>query len=354
MVASKKLNVAVIGCGVIAPTHIQSYQMIPGVKVKWLCDLVPAKAKALAEKYGVDYVSTDCEEVFSDPDLDAVSICTDHADHSATVIAALKAGKHVLCEKALSSTFDGLTKMLAAGKRHPELVFGGVFQHRFDGIYPYLRGLIADGAFGTMLTANLQVACLRTDAYYNADKWRGTWAKEGGSVLINQCIHFIDLLGWMMGGVDSVSASYSNIAHKKSIETEDTASASVVFKSGALGSVSATSASNLEWDTAFTLFGTEGAMDIHSGTVTRIAFKDAKLQKSIEKAVSKIKDSAHKTAGKAYYGPSHPALILDFVKAVREGRQSFIPAREAAHAVDFVLSIYKSHDDGKRIKLKVR
>ncbi len=353
MAAAKKLNVAVIGCGVIAPTHIESYQMIPGVKVKWLCDLVPAKAKKLAEKYGVDYVSTDLKEVLLDPELDAVSICTDHADHAPSVIAALKAGKHVLCEKALSSSFEGLAKMLAEGKKHPKQVFGGVFQHRFDGVYPYLRKLIADGAFGKMLTANLQVACLRTDAYYKADKWRGTWAQEGGSVLINQAIHFVDLLGWMMGGVESVSASYANLGHKKTIETEDTATASLIFKSGALGSISATSASHIEWESTFTLFGTEGSVDVRTGVVTRIAFKDAKLQKAVEKAISKIKDADHK-AGKAYYGPSHPALILDFVKAVRGEKPYFIPACEAAPAVDLVLSIYKSHDEGKRVKLKAR
>jgi len=352
MASTKTLNVAIVGCGVIAPTHIDSFKLIPGVKIKWLCDLVPAKAKALGEKYDVEYLTTDYRELLADPELDIVSICTDHGSHAKIAVAALKAGKHVLCEKALSSSLDGLKKMLAEGRKHPELVFGGVFQHRFDGIYPYLKKLIASGAFGSMLISNLHVQCLRPDSYYKADAWRGTWAHEGGAVLINQAIHFIDLLAWINDGVDSVSASYANLAHKKTIETEDTATASIAFKSGALGSISATCASHIEWDSAFNFVGTEGTISLHNGAPTRISFKDAKLQKRVEAEIAKIKDAAHAAGGKAYYGPSHPALILDFVKAIRGKRKYSIPAEEAARTVELVLSIYKSHDEGRRIKLK--
>jgi len=351
MASAKKLNVAVIGCGVIAPTHIESYQMLKGVKVSWLCDLVPEKAEKLAAKYGIERTSTDYKKVFSDPDLDCVSVCTDHASHTPIVIAALKAGKHVLCEKALASSFEGLAKQLSEGKRHPSLVYGGVFQHRFDGVYPYVKHLIEDGAFGQILTANLHIECLRTDEYYNADKWRGTWAEEGGSVLINQGIHFVDTISWLMGGVESLTGTYANLTHKGVIETEDTATASLRFKSGALGTIAATSSSHLGWETTLTFYGTDGTITIRTGKPLRVVCKNLRLGGKIEKDLKKIEETPSKL-GKAYYGPSHPALIADFVKAARGEKAYFIPAAEAAEAVKIVLSIYESHKTGKVVKIK--
>ncbi len=351
MASKKKLNVAVIGCGVIAPTHIESYQMLKGVKVSWLCDLEAEKAAKLATKYGVERTSTKYEEVFSDPSLDCVSVCTDHASHTPIVLAALKAGKHVLCEKALASSFDNLSKMLAAGKKHSDLVFGGVFQHRFDGVYPYVKHLIEDGALGQILTANVHIECLRTDAYYKADKWRGTWEEEGGSVLINQGIHFIDTISWLMGGVESLSGTYANLTHKGVIETEDTATASLRFKSGALGTIAATSSSHLGWETTLTFYGTDGTISIRTGKPLRVLCKNLRLGGKIEKDLKKIEETPSKL-GKAYYGPSHPALIADFVKASRGEKPYFIPAEEAAEAVKIVLSIYESHKLGRAIKIK--
>jgi predicted dehydrogenase len=109
----------------------------------------------------------------------------------------------------------------------------------------------------------------------------------------------------------------------------------------------------VEWESSFSFCGTEGTLELRNGAVSAIAFKDVKLQKRIERELAKIKDADHKM-GKSYYGPSHPALVLDFVKAARGQGEYFIPARAAAHAVDLVLSVYKSHDEGRRVKLKLR
>ena len=174
MSAVKQIKVGIIGCGVIAPCHIGSYLKLPEVRVVHLCDKVPAKAEKLAKEYGIGKVSQDYKELLADPEVDAVSICTDHASHSQIAVDALNAGKHVICEKSLASSKEKLDAMLEAARRHPGLVFSGVFQHRFDLGYNYVRKIIADGVFGRMLTANLNVLCLRTNEYYNADAWRGT------------------------------------------------------------------------------------------------------------------------------------------------------------------------------------
>lgn len=351
MASTKKVNVAVIGCGVIAPSHIESYSKLPGVKVTALCDKVIKKAESLASKYSIPHVEKDYLKILSDPEIHAVSICTDHASHSKIAVDALNAGKHVLCEKALTSDRKKLAAMINAGKKHPELVFGGVFQHRFDKVHQYVRELVGSGVFGRMLNANVNVECLRTNDYYKADKWRGTWAEEGGSVLINQAIHFLDMLAWIMGGVESVSASYANLAHKGVIETEDTASASVIFKDGTIGTISATCASHIAWEPTLSFYGTKGSLEVRDGKLLRACFIDKKIENKITKDLLRIKEAMNISSAKSYYGSGHPAQIADFIKAVRGEKKIFIPATSAAHTADLVFSIYESHRTGKRVRL---
>ena len=352
MSGEKQIGVGIIGCGVIAPCHIGSYLKLPGVKVVHLCDKVPAKAQKLAAEHGIAKVSQDYHELLADPEVDAVSICTDHASHSQIAVDALNAGKHVICEKSLASTKEKLDAMLEAARKHPELVFSGVFQHRFDFGYNYVRGIIAEGVFGTMLTANLNVLCLRTNEYYNADAWRGTWAEEGGAVLINQSIHFIDMIAWLMGGVDSVSACYANRNHQGVIECEDTAAAAVVYKNGALGTIAATSASPIAWEPTMSFNGTAGSMDVRNGELLRVDFKDKALEEKIRTGFRNIKEEGESLIkSKSYYGAGHPQQMNNFIQAIRGKAELKVPVTSAAHAPDIVLSIYESFNTGKRVKI---
>lgn len=349
---SDTINCAIIGCGVIATSHAAGYSRIPGVRLRWACDLVAEKARKLSEQYGIERTTCDYREVLADPDTHAVSVCTDHGSHAEIAVAALDAGKHVLCEKALAATTEGLDAMMAAGDRHPELVFGGVFQHRFDRVYQYVKRLIEDGALGTLLTVSCKVLCRRTDAYYLADQWRGTWDREGGSVMINQAIHFVDLLQWMTGGVASLSAAYANLTHSDTIETEDTAIAVLKLRNGALGSILATSSSHLEWDPSFYIYGSHGSLELRNGRPLRVAFSDDELAGRVAAELASLTDPARNEAGKDYYGPSHPTQIADFIGAIRERRPPYITARDARTAVDIVLAIYQSHRAGRWIELK--
>ena len=352
MSAEKQIKVGIIGCGVIAPCHIGSYLKLPGVRIVHLCDKVSGRAEKLAAEYGVAKVSQDYRDLLADPEVDALSICTDHASHSQIAVDALNAGKHVICEKSLASSKEKLDAMLDGARRHPELVFSGVFQHRFDLGYNYVRKIIAEGVFGTMLTANLNVLCLRTNEYYKADAWRGTWAEEGGAVLINQSIHFIDMIAWLMGGVDSVAACYSNRNHQGVIECEDTAAAAVVYKNGALGTISATSASPIEWEPTMSFNGTAGSMDLRNGELLRIDFKDKNLEERIRFGFRNIKEEGESLIkSKDYYGYGHPQQINNFIQAIRGEAALKVPVESAAHAPDIVLSIYESFNTGKRVKV---
>ncbi len=348
---SERTKIGIIGCGVIAPTHIKSYQNLDQVEVAWLCDLNEEKAQALSETYGVANITTDYRQLLAEPDVDGVSICTDHASHAPICIAALEAEKHVLCEKALAATSEGLDAMQAAHKQHADLVFSGIFQHRFDALSHLLKQLVEDGAFGTILTAGVQMRCLRTPGYYESDCWRGTWSKEGGSVLINQAIHFIDLLAWLMGGVSSLCGTYDNLTHGDSIETEDTAVASLRFANGALGSIETTCSSHINWEPTLSIHGTVGSLEVRDGKCLKIEFEDEALNKQIQSQWKAITDGPEAALGKTYYGSGHAAQIADFIEAIRDSRAPFVEALSARHAVDVVLAIYKSHRQNKWVSV---
>jgi UDP-N-acetyl-2-amino-2-deoxyglucuronate dehydrogenase len=344
----RKLRVGIIGCGVVAPVHAEGYKAQNGVELVWACDLVEKRAKRLAEKYGIARITTDYGEVMADDSVDCISVCTNHASHVPIAVAALRSGKHVLCEKALAASAGGLDRMFAAHARRPRLAFSGIFQQRFEPVHQCLKRMVEEGAFGKLLTGAVQVRCLRTDKYFKADKWRGSWGLAGGTALINQAIHLIDVLAWIMGGVKSVSGHYANRVRSGLIDTEDTATASILFRSGALGTIEATCSSNLPWEKTISIHGTSGSVDIRNGQPLKMVFERDAWRKEIDKAVSASRKLLKKSAAKDYYGIGHTMQIADFVKAIRTHRKPFVPAASARHAVDIVLGIYQSHRHGGR------
>ncbi|MBN2714191.1 MAG: Gfo/Idh/MocA family oxidoreductase [Planctomycetes bacterium] len=348
---AENVRCGIIGCGVIAPTHIECYEKIDGAKLTWLCDIDLPKAKALAEKYGVPNVTSDYREMLAAADLDAVSVCTDHASHSPISIDCLKAGKHVLCEKALSSDRSKLDAMLAEHGKHPGLIFSGVFQHRFDPPVRLLKELIEDGTFGTILTADVIVRCLRTNEYYNSANWRGTWAEEGGAVLINQAIHYIDAISWAMGGVDELVGTHANFTHQNIIEVEDTAVAALRFKSGALGVLQATCASNIKWECSLEVHGSKGGIEIRNDNLFKLEFADKGQEEKLRARFDHCHQDRIVEAGAGHYGFGHFAQICDFVEAIKTERKPFVEAASARHAADIVFALYKSEKERGWVKV---
>lgn len=340
MSSEKTIHIGIIGCGIIAPTHITAFQAVPNVQVKTLCDLVPEKANALAAQYNIEHVTEKAEDIFNDPEIDAVATCTDHESHAWLSIAALKAGKHVICEKPLSSSKENMDTMIAEWKKHPELVFAGIFQNRFTRSVLLAKELLEDARFGKILNAHMSMQCLRTDEYYAWDRWRGTWQQEGGSVMMNQAIHSIDIFQWLMGGVKEVHGLYANLSHWKSIETEDTAVAMLIFNNDALGTFNTTSASHLDWEIMTSIFGVDSTLELKDNELLRFVSKDKEFEREyIERFNAKQEDELLNRE-KYYYGSGHPAQIRDFIDAIRENRAPFITAEDARKAVDIAQKIY--------------
>lgn len=346
----QSVTVGIVGCGVISGTHIESFKQLEGVNVKWACDIKADRVMAKAQKYEIPQTSTNYRELLADPEVDLISICTDHASHAQIAADCFESGKHVLCEKALTATNQQLDQILAVHAKHPELIFAGVFQHRFDGVHRVVRELVAERALGRMLSASMQLRCFRSPKYYE-DDWHGTWEKEGGSVLINQAIHFMDAMVWIMGGAKDIAANYANLAHEGALETEDTLTASLTFLSGALGTVEVTSASHINWQHTLGFCGTDGEIILRGGRDFSVSMRDEQAQQRAEQLLAAANDPSGVQAGRAYYGTSHPALIADVVDAFRDKREPFVTGESANHTVRVVLGAYESHRTGGRVNV---
>ena len=336
----KKVRVGIIGCGVISATHIECYRAIPGVEVTWLCDLRADRVAERAAKYGIRKTTREAAEVFAARDVDAVSICTDHASHAALSLAALEAGKDILCEKIPANNRANLRRMLAAAKSHSERVFSCVFQHRFDPVNLKMREILASGVLGRLLTADVMLRCYRSDDYYRGDDWRGTWKYEGGSVLVNQAIHYIDQLLWQVGSPAVPVGFHANLAHRGVIETEDTAVAALRFRNGALGTLEATCASNLGWESTLSYHGTEGSIDLRDDKPAKVSFRDPAVEERVRRELVEATAPRHDISGKTYYGSGHLAQLADFVDAVRTRREPAVTIADAARTADFIFRIY--------------
>lgn len=345
MPTPRKVHVAVIGCGVISELHLRCFAHNPQARVAAVCDLVPERAeRAARERAPGARWTTKAAEIFADPSIDAVSICTDHASHARLACAALAAGKHVLCEKSLARTAADLRRMLAAAKAHPKLVAAGVFQHRFEPLPRVLRELVAEGAFGRLLTAAGSLYTLRDDDYFRKDAWRGTIRGEGGSVLINQSIHYFDLLLWIAGGAASARAYSANLGHEGVIETEDTVSIALRMRNGALGSFVATSAGMPQWETDLVFQGTAGSVEMRDDKLFSLVLADKAAERRVRARVDRALAAGAKLfpKGRDYYGPGHQAQIDDFVRAVRAGSRPYVTFADAAESDAMVFAAYAS------------
>ena len=226
--------VGIIGTGVIAETHLKAYLSLSDrCQVVALCDIFPEKAQSMKEKYGLDAaeVYEDYNEMLKRPDLDLVSICTPPFTHLPASIACMRAGKHVLVEKPMALSLAECDEMIAVQKETGTYL-GVVCQNRFTKDNQTLKALIDSRIAGSVLFGQVESFWYRGHSYYDL-WWRGTWEKEGGGCIINHGVHQIDLLNWIMGPPETVTAVLTNVSHDNA-ETEDLSAAILTYKSGAV------------------------------------------------------------------------------------------------------------------------
>lgn len=340
------LHFGIIGCGVIGPVHAHAIHSLPNAQLSGVCDLDRERAAALASEVGAPFVTTDYHELLARPEIDAVCICTPHYLHAEMAIAAAQAGKQVFCEKPMALSPAQMDAMIAAADA-AGVQLGICFQHRFDPVMLQIKRLVDDGKFGQLLLGGAHCRCLRNADYYNSAAWRGTWAYEGGGVLINQAIHTIDLMMWLLGDPTSISGQYATLQWGDFIEVEDTATGVVTFANGAQGHIAATNASHLDWHTRLQLFGTRGSVEINTGFPNECTF----LEFAGEKVEITVEDENTPGVGKACYGNSHIHALREFTNCILDGRPFPVSGREGRRAAEIVLGLYRSSRTGQPVAL---
>lgn len=336
----------VIGCGVIGVTHAEAISALPDATLVAVADPDLDRARALAGRFEVA-AHRDLASLLARERLDLVSICTPSGTHGALACAAMRAGCHVLVEKPIEVTLPAIDAMLRV-QRETGMVLGGVFQHRFDPASQTVYRLIRDGAFGTVALGSAQLYWWRSQGYYDSGAWRGTWEMDGGGVLMNQTIHTIDLLLWMLGPVESVQATTATVTH--TMEVEDTAVATLRFVSGALGSIAATTCAYPGMVTRLELFGDRGSATIEDDRLVALRLAG---EEDVGVAPATVEAApAGANADPAAVGlEGHVAQIADMVAALRDGRPPLVDGEAARRPVELILAIYEAARTGREVRL---
>ncbi|MFH5181853.1 Gfo/Idh/MocA family protein [Paenibacillus sp. TAB 01] len=251
------LKFAIVGAGVIAHFHAKALSHLAGGELVAVADNQPEVGRQFAETYGIPSVYTDYEEMLKRDDIDCICVCTPSGLHGEVVIAAAQAGKHVFCEKPLEITSEKMQRMIDVCRQN-RVKLGCVFQRRVMPASLAVKKAVEAGKLGKPLLGDAYLKYYRSPEYYRSAGWRGTWELDGGGALMNQGVHGIDVIQWLMGDVQSVFAYSAALA--RDIEVEDTAVAVLKYKSGAFGVIQGTTSVYPGLETSFALHGEKGSI----------------------------------------------------------------------------------------------
>lgn len=342
------MKYALIGCGRISPNHIEAAKHSK-LAFCAICDLIPERMEEKASLFGLpDTVRryTDYRELLQKETPELVAIATESGNHAAIALACIAAGCHLIIEKPIALSIQDADMIMEAAARKRVKVCA-CHQNRFNKSVQKIRQAMEGGRFGKMLHGTAHIRWNRGKSYYEQAPWRGTWEQDGGA-LMNQCIHNIDLLRWMMGGgIDEVFAYTDRLTHPY-IQAEDLGVALIKFKNGSYGIVEGTTnvyPKNLE-ETLY-LFGDRGTVKAGGQSVNII--EEWLFSDGLDDA-AQVKETFHENPPNVY-GFGHTPLYADVIDAIETGREPYITAEDGKQALELVLAIYQSAALGKPVKL---
>lgn len=338
------MRFGIIGCGVIGPTHARCLSELPEVEIAALCDVIPERAEKLARLYG-GRVFDDHRQMLQMDELDVVAICTPPYLHADLGIAVAQAGKHVIVEKPLDISLEKADALIHAC-RQAGIRLGVISQHRFDPPIVALKEAIDQGKLGQIHFAGAYTQWFRGQEYYDSAAWRGTWAMEGGGALINQSIHYIDLLQFLAGPVETLTAFATNRAHPK-IEVEDTCVAALRFCNGALGVIEGMTSAYPGFFTRLEVRGSDGGVVIEDDQVLDWRLRSGEPYPGPSGAGTSIAG----TSSHDIWHLGHRRQIEEYVDALRQGRPCRVDGLEGRKPLQIVLAIYESARLGKPVFL---
>ncbi len=334
----KTWNIAIIGAGLIADFHAKAIQSLPNTKLVGICGTNNRKVQKLSTKYSCKAFKNE-QELFESGKPDIVTITTPSGAHMEPAVKAAKYGVHVLCEKPLDVSPERIDKMIEAHERSGTRL-GGIFNYRYNDAVRLLKKNVDSGRFGTITCASMFVPWWRTDEYYKSS-WRGTWKLDGGGALINQSVHMVDLLQYMMGSVEDLHAFMARPGHPQ-IEVEDTAVGIVRFSSKALGMIYGTTASYPGQYRRLEITGTKGTVIMEENSFKVWQFADQKEEDSeILRNYGIIEGGGISDPGAIPFQP-HAKNIAAFIESVANNLPFEIDGYEARKSVEIILRMYDS------------
>ena len=336
------IRIALVGCGRISRNHFEAIERIDGLELAAVCDVVADRAQAAGERYGVPWFET-FDDLLGSARFDAVALCTPSGLHPKHGMLAASAGKHVICEKPMAISLDGADQLVSACDAAGVQLFV-VKQNRLNPAIQLLKRAIDRERFGRIYLANTTVRWTRPQEYYDQAPWRGTWEFDGGAIM-NQASHYVDLIQWLVGPVESVMAKTATLARR--IETEDTGVAVLRFRSGAIGVIEVTMLTyprNLEG--SITILGEKGTVKVGGTAVNRVehwAFADYDDD-------DKLIDSAS-TNPPTVYGFGHEGYYRNVLAVLRGQAKAETDGRAGRKSLELILGVYESAKTGRDVPI---
>lgn len=320
---------AVVGCGDISVVHTEAISALPGMELVAVVDTDPARLEVAVERTGVTGYSS-VEHLLEAGGVDVVHVTTPHDQHAPVTLACIDAGVHVLQEKPIAHTLDAGDAVAAAAAAHPEVKVGICYQNRYNISSIELKRLLDSGELGQIRGAVANVMWTRTADYYRARPWRGRWATAGGGLLINQAIHTLDLVAWLLGEPVEVNGSATQRKFAGVTEVEDTADALFTHPDGITTSWYATLTAPTHRPVEFEVVGENGTATLRDGL--HVTWADGRVEHFEERTAS--------SSGRSYWGVSHELLINDFYTHLADPEPFWIGPEQALSSMRMLTSIY--------------
>ena len=341
MININTVKFGIIGCGSIAAWHAKAIEMSINGILSGVADGRKENAERFAKEHNVKCFNS-IDEMLKSNEIDAVTICTPSGFHAEYALSAIKEGKHILVEKPLAITNEDCKKVIDAAKEKG-VCAGVISQHRFKDAIQELKKFVSEGKLGKLITGDLLMKYYRSQEYYDSSNWRGTWALDGGS-LMNQGIHGVDLLLYIMGPVKRVFGCINTLTHD--IEAEDTSVATVEFQSGALAVIQSTTSIYKGFPRSLTVSGTKGTVTVKADNISRCEIEGIDYELKPEKeVVNSFNDP------KALDISGHAFQIQDFIDSIINKTAPKIPLEDGFRAVEVINAVYLSSKTGTAVVL---
>ncbi len=342
-ILGRKVRFALVGCGRIAANHFGALEKhADRAELVAVCDIDPAALEAAAKRTGARPYSS-LDEMLDDTNADIVILTTPSGLHAEQTIKIAASGKHVMTEKPMATRWkDGLSMIKACDDANVRLFV--VKQNRRNATLQLVKQAVEQNRFGRIYMVNINVFWTRPQEYYDSAAWRGTWEFDGGA-LMNQASHYVDLLDWLIGPIESLQAYTGTLA--RNIEVEDSAVVSVRWRSGALGSMNVTMLTYpRNFEGSITILGEKGTVRLGGVAVNEIQHWEFD---TAHESDAKVQEASYETT--SVYGFGHPLYYDNVIKVLRGEAEPETDGREGLKSLEVLIAAYLSSRDGKRVAL---